>query len=144
LAEARATRRADGDLRTAVRALERALGHSDVPGAKAPRSLRLVREDRTALLGDVQVALARHPSLWRMLVCIARAIHPVTVDALFAAGWPGERIGRRAARNRVHVGLSTLRRLGLSGVLVSSDDGYRIAPHVECREISREGREADR
>lgn len=139
LARARSRRHADGDLRTAIRALERAVGRAlgEAGGAPSPRSLLLATEERTATLGDVRVALGRHPSLWRMLVCLARAIHPVTVDELFAAGWPGERIGRRAARNRVHVGLSTLRRLGLSGVLVSSDEGYRIAPHVECRERSR-------
>lgn len=129
LARGRENRRPDGDLRNAIRALERGIGDR-VPQPPSSQVLRLIHAEHTAVLGAVRVPLARHRSLWRMLCCLARAIHPVSVEGLFAAGWPGERIGRRAARNRVHVGLSTLRKLGLSGILASSDEGYHLASHV--------------
>jgi predicted ATPase/Tfp pilus assembly protein PilF len=55
------------------------------------------------------------------------------LDALREVGWPGERILRGAAVNRVHVALSKLRRLGLRSFLVCRDGRYFIDPaaHVE-------------
>ncbi|MBL8715753.1 MAG: tetratricopeptide repeat protein [Myxococcales bacterium] len=132
LAAAERAPRLDGDGRLAVRVLRRAL---DTSPSTPPDEVRLLldAEARQLLFGPVSISLARHPSLWRMVEALVSArggAAALDVDALFAAGWPGERIGRRAARNRVHVGLSTLRKLGLSGVLVNDDDGYRIAAHV--------------
>ncbi len=46
------------------------------------------------------------------------------------AGWPRERVGHLAAKNRVHVAVSTLRKLGLRDVLLSRDDGWLLDPHV--------------
>jgi len=132
LAAAERSPRLDGDGRLAVRVLRRAL---DTSPSTPPDEVRLLldAEARLLLFGPVSISLARHPSLWRMVEALVSAREraaALDVDALFAAGWPGERIGRRAARNRVHVGLSTLRKLGLSGVLVNDDDGYRIAAHI--------------
>lgn len=129
LAAGRAQRRPDGDLRSAVRTLTQALGGAASGGSPA-ETLQLLPCERVAVFGGRRVSLTKHPSLWRMLVCLSRAIHPVTVEGLFAAGWPGERIVRHAARNRVHVGLSSLRRLGLASLLCCSDEGYLLAPHV--------------
>lgn len=66
-------------------------------------------------------------------LCVARVERPgagLDVAELFAAGWPGERASARSARNRVHVAVSTLRKLGLAGDLESHGGKYRISPAV--------------
>ena len=58
----------------------------------------------------------------------ALAVHqqPEALGELVEAGWPGEKIQREAAADRAYVAVSTLRQLGLRGVLVKSDDGYML------------------
>lgn len=51
---------------------------------------------------------------------------PLGLEALVRAGWPGQRVLSSAARNRVHVALSTLRGLGLDGLIERVDGGYRF------------------
>jgi hypothetical protein len=80
-----------------------------------------------------RVDLTRRRSLRLLLAALATSSreapgHAQSVDALVASGWPGERLLRRAAAQRVYVALSTLRRMGLKDVLVSSRDGYRLLP----------------
>ncbi len=73
----------------------------------------------------------RHPIrrvLLRMLE--ARRDEPgveLDVDALFAAGWPGQTAVPRAARDRVYHAVATLRRLGLEPVLERGEHGWRLA-----------------
>jgi predicted ATPase len=55
---------------------------------------------------------------------------PLTNEALVAAAWPGERITRAAARNRLNNAIATLRSLGLRGLLVTEPRGYRLSPDV--------------
>jgi hypothetical protein len=62
-----------------------------------------------------------------------RAGAALTVDELVRAGWPGENPIPRAASNRVHVAISTLRRFGLGPMLQRWDGGYRLDPTVPCR-----------
>jgi predicted ATPase len=50
------------------------------------------------------------------------------IEALASAGWPGERIVYRAARDRVYNVIATLRRLGIRDAIVHSDEGYGIHP----------------
>jgi hypothetical protein len=57
---------------------------------------------------------------------------PLSIDALFAAGWPGERAQPAAAASRVYVAVRTLRRLGLAP-LRTSGDGYLLDPDVPLR-----------
>ncbi len=57
--------------------------------------------------------------------------HPLTVDDLLAAGWPGERVIRDAGASRVYVALGTLRKLGLRDVILSRDGGYLLDPAVK-------------
>ncbi|MEZ4399817.1 MAG: AAA family ATPase [Kofleriaceae bacterium] len=59
-------------------------------------------------------------------------------DELVAAGWPGEYISHGAAGNRLHVALSTLRKLGLRPYLHSGEHGYFLAPGVAV-ELGRPG-----
>jgi tetratricopeptide (TPR) repeat protein len=53
---------------------------------------------------------------------------PLTVEALVRAGWPGERVQPQAAKNRLHVTLSKLRKRGLTGHLERDGTGYRLTP----------------
>jgi hypothetical protein len=54
----------------------------------------------------------------------------LTIDDLFASGWPGERASPEAIENRVYVGISRLRKLGFKGLLLSRDDGFLLDPAV--------------
>lgn len=54
----------------------------------------------------------------------------LSIEALVAAGWPGEQIPRSAAINRVRVALSSLRSRGLREAVVRRGSGYLISPHV--------------
>ena len=79
------------------------------------------------------VDLSRRVSLRRLLKALAdhRVGHPgdtLSFDDLVAIGWPGERIIQRAARNRLHVALSTLRRFGAD--IEFHGDGWRLPPTI--------------
>lgn len=52
------------------------------------------------------------------------------LDALLRAGWPGERVSRRAGKNRVYVTVSTLRKMGFGADLETTPRGYRLNPAV--------------
>ncbi len=49
--------------------------------------------------------------------------------AMVEAGWPGERILEKAARQRLYVLVNTLRKLGLDA-LETTDDGWRLDPAI--------------
>lgn len=51
-------------------------------------------------------------------------------DGLLQAGWPDEKVIASAGAHRVRVAVSTLRKLGLRGVLITNDDGYLFDPEV--------------
>ncbi|MFT3770384.1 MAG: tetratricopeptide repeat protein [Minicystis sp.] len=74
-------------------------------------------------------ARAARLMLFRLVRCRLEAPgRALPLDALFEAGWPGERIPRQAAANRVHVTLTKLRKVGLAGLLLSRDDGFLLDP----------------
>lgn len=54
----------------------------------------------------------------------------LSVDELLDSGWPGERVIPEAGTHRVRVAISTLRKLGLKGVLITGEDGYLLDPAV--------------
>jgi hypothetical protein len=85
------------------------------------------------LPGEPVVSLERWRSLQRVLACLAeerqdRPGGPLSVEALVTAGWPGERMLARAGATRVYTAIASLRRLGLRDVLLSTDQGYLLAP----------------
>ncbi|AKF09445.1 Transcriptional regulator, LuxR family protein [Sandaracinus amylolyticus] len=87
--------------------------------------------------GHAPVSLAPRPvlaSILRALVAqhLRRADVPLANEAVVRAGWPAERTLTRASRNRLHVAIATLRKLGLDAHLVSQGEGYlleRVAVH---------------
>ncbi|MCB9597989.1 MAG: tetratricopeptide repeat protein [Sandaracinaceae bacterium] len=50
-------------------------------------------------------------------------------EAMVEAGWPGERILEKAARQRLYVLVNTLRKLGLDA-LETTEEGWRLDPRV--------------
>lgn len=61
----------------------------------------------------------------------------LTLDALRDAGWPGERVIRDAAANRVHVALTELRRRGLRAWLLRRGNSYLIDPSLRIQMSDR-------
>ena len=84
-----------------------------------------------------EVDCARHRTLRRVLICLARSASSrrgvvVTTPELLAAVWPDERPSD-AARNRLKTLVSKLRRLGLRDVLLTDPDGYLLDGLVAVR-----------
>lgn len=78
-----------------------------------------------------RVDISRRGALRRMLALLAerRVSSPgrgASVNELFEAAWPDASFAAKGAAARVYVGLGTLRRLGLQGVLLRGDDGYYL------------------
>ncbi len=86
---------------------------------------------------DADIDLRRRVTLQRIILALARKRleapgEALALEDLLAAGWPGERVGDSAGANRVHVALSTLRKLGLRPFLISGRDGYALSSGVRC------------
>lgn len=79
--------------------------------------------------------LTRRRSLRYLLrALVAQAVQNpaqgLSLDPLFAAGWPGEKANPLAAARRVYTAIGMLRDLGLRNILVRHDDGYLLDPAV--------------
>lgn len=77
------------------------------------------------------VSLARRKAVRGILRALIEARQtrpgvPVSVEALIAAGWPGEKVLPGAGAERVYAAIATLRRLGLRGLISQSADGYLV------------------
>lgn len=100
----------------------------------APQSLTVARSGAwLELAGAPRADLTGRPLLRRLAVALTQAWQErpgtsLDVDALFAAGWPGDRTRGRARTNRVYVALTKLRKLGLAQILIRIDGGYRLDP----------------
>ncbi|HEY8144010.1 MAG TPA: hypothetical protein VIG06_15095 [Kofleriaceae bacterium] len=106
-----------------------------VHGALAPRprpapatpTLAVSSDRRRFSLGAAEVDLTRRGPLGRVFAeLVARAGADASADELIAAGWPGESIQPEAARLRLYNAIAALRSMGLRGVLVTTDAGYRL------------------
>ncbi|HKE18969.1 MAG TPA: tetratricopeptide repeat protein [Kofleriaceae bacterium] len=121
------TPRASEHLRAARRLLRRALAEGAYVVAADGSWFRTPQ--------GKEVSLGRRQVLRRLLTALVAsraggAGAAVSSERLMEAGWPGENIDPLAAANRLHVGLTTLRNLGLRELLVRDESGYRIAPDV--------------
>jgi hypothetical protein len=120
----------------------------DVRSARALLDAAARRAGRTAVLrvhargqwfelpSGRRVACGRRRALGAILLALVRRrlTNPdevLTKEDLLAAGWPDERILPLVASNRLHVALMRLRKLGLGGIVETSDAGYRICSDVE-------------
>lgn len=131
------------DALDARRLLERALR----AGATAQRSigaaLLIQRDGRAVRLPSGEVVdLDARDSLSRILAELVR-LHEempraaLESDDLIRAGWPGTRMSRASGLNRLHVALSTLRKLGLRPYLQRDEDGYRLDPATPTEIVER-------
>ena len=98
-------------------------------------TLRIHTDDGWVELdGGERIMLRSRSGPWALLRALARRPDALLDQHdLFAAGWPSQSIQPAAATHRVHVALSTLRKLGLGEVVERRDGGYRLAEgvHVE-------------
>ncbi len=127
------------DVRIAARMLARAL--SAPPKHPEPKPIvgaLTVSEDASSvwLPTTTRVSLEKRKPVRLLLLRLIvehekNPGHPLTVDDLLAAGWPGERVIRDAGASRVYVALGTLRKLGMRDVILSRDGGYLLDPAVK-------------
>src|SRR5690606_375702 len=110
-----------------------------IVGAPSGSGVRLeVREDARwfRLEGGDGVDLTRRRALRGVLRGLverrlAAAGAPLSLDDVLEAGWPGERMSPESGARRVYVTINRLRKLGLGELLLTTGDGYMLAPHVE-------------
>ncbi len=81
---------------------------------------------------EARTPLTHRPVLMRLLAALvaAHVRAPGSVSTpvqLVAAGWGDERLAPRVGINRLYVGVSTLRKLGLHDTLERTKSGYRFA-----------------
>ena len=127
------------DVRVAARMLARALAAPPKhPEPKPIIGALTVSEDASSvwLPTTARVSLEKRKPVRLLLLRLIeehakKPGHPLTVDDLLAAGWPGERVIRDAGASRVYVALGTLRKLGLRDVILSRDGGYLLDPQVK-------------
>ena len=92
-----------------------------------PADAIVLRGDEVRLPGGQTLDAARHRTSHRLLLALARAPGAaLRVDALFAAGWPGQHACADARTNRVRVALTALRKLGVGDALRFDGVGYRL------------------
>lgn len=80
------------------------------------------------------VDLSRRAPLRRILAALVdnalEHLPAVDLDAVVAAGWPGEDLESQSAANRVYSTIRMLRNMGLQDVIVTDEGGYRLAEDV--------------
>ena len=111
---------------------ERARRWLEEGGSQAPR-LRVDGTRRLATLAERTLDLSRREALWSILQALiaahgdGRVLDP---DALFAAGWSGQRADPRSRRKRVQTAVWTLRKHLLEDALESGPRGYALASNL--------------
>jgi tetratricopeptide (TPR) repeat protein len=126
LEAARSWRRQGDELRYAVRLLEREAATVEEDGA-------LVAADGSwfVVAGEKRVELGARAALRAVLEALVDAYRtdpevPRSAEALIRSGWPESRSVTASARNRLHVAMTTLRKLGLAEHVVRESEGYRL------------------
>jgi hypothetical protein len=111
---------------------------------RAPARLVVTRDGRTFRASHGRVDLSRRKALPGVLAALTAAWLDtpgsyIDVQALFAAGWPGERALHHAAAARVYMAVRALRVLGLGAALESGHAGYRIDPNAALHVLEPSG-----
>lgn len=115
-------------LRTAFGAIE-AIVDSAIERARDHE--RLVLDAGGARFRGAVIALDRRPVLARLLHAFASHREAASADELVGRTWPGERIARNAALNRLRVAIAELRELGLRDAIEHTGAGYRLRADLE-------------
>ncbi len=107
---------------------------------KPARSALVIANDGSAfrLPGAEPTRLGKTRAIARVLhrLAVERLKNPgraVTPPLLVGAGWPGERMLPSAAKNRLHVTIARLRKVGLLPVLLHDDEGYFLDPKTDLK-----------
>ena len=94
------------------------------------------RDGRFVVCSEGRVDLSQRHTLRNLLRALIETLPsesgspPLRASSLIAAGWPGESIMPRAAKNRLHVALTTLRQLGLGAAIRSEDHAYALDAEI--------------
>ncbi len=126
------------DVRFLLRVLEQALERSGVHPPQAPRSRLVVFDDGFVVNDGAFVSLKKHRTLLRVLRALTvldafgKTTQRSTKD-IISAVWPGQQFEGDSGAHRVHVAVSTLRRMGMSAFLHHRSGSYLIDADVECR-----------
>ena len=112
-----------------MRIARKILGRAVLRTAPPEGTLRVAR-DGSWFAREDKVDLSAHPALGRVLAALATASEPLGLDAVFRAGWPGDRAVAAARKNRVRVAISTLRKRGVPVAFERSSKGYALTTAV--------------
>lgn len=129
------------DIELALRNFSRRRG-SIPPGSIAEAALQVAASGRWFVTPAGERAdCQRHRALRLLLLELVQQRllapgQPVTRDRLISAGWPGEVIRADAAKNRLKVSISSLRKLGLKELVLHDGEGYLIDASVPLVVIS--------
>ncbi len=141
--EARAiARRTDDEVEKAR--LEREARRLESPRTRSV--LVVTRDGRSLTLDGRTIDLSRRGPARRLVVALAehrlgllhRDRKGLDVDAMLAAGWPGERMRAESGAARVYMAVRRLRELGLESVLRTDDGGYSFDCNVRIGALERE------
>jgi predicted ATPase len=125
------------DVRYARRLLRRALQTKEPHAANAPADA-LVVEAKGAWFrvpGGEVIDLRMRRAARLLLVTLVRARvespgRALPMEDLLRGGWPGEKLIPHAGASRVYTMLTTLRNLGLRGLILSRREGHLLDPAV--------------
>lgn len=98
---------------------------------RAEPILRIDPRNATADATEGTLSLSRRPTLARVLDALIQAhgrSEALSSEALFAVGWPGERVDRSSQRQRVQTAIWALRRGLLGEALITTPQGYLLSP----------------
>ncbi|MCA9579697.1 MAG: tetratricopeptide repeat protein, partial [Myxococcales bacterium] len=131
--------RLSDDARAARRILEARLGALGAQDVVLPTdSLVVCIESRFFRLHEEEWQdLRRDTPARRILECLVENREGMTLADLQAAAWPGERIRKDAAKNRVHVALSRLRSRGLKAFILRVDERYLLSQELPVVRLAR-------
>lgn len=85
----------------------------------------------------------RRTAVRRLLLALSRAHAeapgvPIARDELIAAVWAGEKMAPVSAKNRLHVALSQLRKLGMRDHILTEEHGYLLDPSIDLSIVDDE------
>lgn len=131
--------RLSDDARAARRILEARLGALGAEDLDAPTDgLAVCIESRFFRLFEEEWQdLRRDTPARRILESLVENRGGMALPDLQAAAWPGERIRKDAAKNRVHVALSRLRSRGLKAWIQRVDERYLLSPELAVHRLAR-------